>query len=65
MSKRIGAMADQVERLAAALARVRSAPVKVEVTMRPPTDRAAAQRRLSLEDPQEIAALKRRLGLPQ
>jgi hypothetical protein len=65
MSKKIAAMADQAERLAAALNRVRSGSVRVEVTVSPPSDRAAAERRQRLEDPREIAALKRRLGLPQ
>lgn len=63
MSERIHAMAAAVERLAAAMARVRSTPAQVEIIPRPPTDRAEAARRNRLEDPKEIAALKRRLGL--
>jgi hypothetical protein len=63
MSERIGAMATQVERLAAALSRVRSSPGKVEVIPKPPTDRSVAARRNRLEDPKEILALRRRLGI--
>ena len=63
MSERIGAMVTQVERLAAVLSRVRSTPAKVEVIPKPATDRTIAARRTRLEDPKEILALKRRLGL--
>jgi hypothetical protein len=62
MSARIAAMADQAERLAAALARVRATAVRVEIVQRPVTDRVAAAKRTRLEDPREIAALKRRLS---
>jgi hypothetical protein len=65
MSRRIHAMADAIERLAGAFGKIRTAPVAVKVTARPPSDRVQAQRRSRLEDPKEIAALKRRLGLPR
>jgi hypothetical protein len=63
MSGRIRALTEEVQSLASAMSRVRSTPAKVEIIPRPPTDRALAARRNRLEDPREIAALKRRLGL--
>jgi len=61
MSKIIAKMADETARLANELSRIKH--VRIEVVQRPITDRATADRRKRLEDPREIAALKKRLGL--
>jgi hypothetical protein len=63
MSERIHALAEAVERVAAAMARCRTTPAKVEIIPRPATDRQNAARRTRLEDPKEMAVLKRKLGL--